>query len=127
VFLAIRTGHNGARNTSAGQGTQQNNGRNQRLSLARGPAPGPPAGARPSAPSSRAVGTTGSLTKAAFLSARNDALANVAIIAVGLVTAFLWASAWPDLIVGLGNAALNADAASEVWQTARTEHRTAQP
>jgi Co/Zn/Cd efflux system component len=65
----------------------------------------------------------GSLTKAAFLSARNDALANVAIIAAGLVTAYLWPSAWPDLIVGLGIAALNADAAREVWQAAREEHR----
>lgn len=39
-----------------------------------------------------------SLTRAAFLSARNDTLANVAIIATGLVTAFLWRSAWPDVI-----------------------------
>ncbi|RVD66063.1 cation transporter, partial [Mesorhizobium sp. M4A.F.Ca.ET.029.04.2.1] len=38
----------------------------------------------------------GSLSRAAFLSARNDVLANVAIIAAGLVTAFLWNSAWPD-------------------------------
>ena len=45
---------------------------------------------------------SGSLTRAAFLSARNDALANVAIIAAGLVTALLWRSVWPDLIVGLG-------------------------
>ena len=67
---------------------------------------------------------SGSLTGAAFLSARNDAVANVAIIAAGLVTAFLWASAWPDLIVGLGIAALNADAAREVWQAAREEHKT---
>jgi Co/Zn/Cd efflux system component len=36
---------------------------------------------------------SGSLTRAAFLSARNDAVANVAIIAAGLLTAFLWASA----------------------------------
>jgi Co/Zn/Cd efflux system component len=62
-----------------------------------------------------------------FLSARNDALANVAIIAAGLVTAFLWPSTWPDLLVGLGIAALNADAARGVWQAARVEHRTAQP
>jgi Co/Zn/Cd efflux system component len=67
----------------------------------------------------------GSLTRAAFLSARNDAFANVAIIAVGFVTAWLCASAWPDLIVGLGIAALNADAAREVWNAAREEHRTA--
>jgi Co/Zn/Cd efflux system component len=66
---------------------------------------------------------SGSLTRAAFLSARNDTIANVAIIASGLVTAFLWQSAWPDLIVGLGIAAMNADAAREVWEAARDEHR----
>jgi Co/Zn/Cd efflux system component len=66
----------------------------------------------------------GSLTSAAFLSARNDAAANMFIIAAGLVTAFLWASAWPDLIVGLGIAAMNADAAREVWQAAREEYRS---
>jgi Co/Zn/Cd efflux system component len=68
---------------------------------------------------------SGSLTQAAFLSARNDALANVAIIAAGLVTAFLWSTAWPDLIVGLAIAAMNADAAREVWSAAREEHRAA--
>lgn len=67
----------------------------------------------------------GSLTKAAFLSARNDTLANVAIIAAGLATAFLWRSAWPDLIVGLGIAAMNADAAREVFHAARGEHEVA--
>jgi len=66
----------------------------------------------------------GSLTRAAFLSARNDALANVAIIGAGLATA-LRPSAWPDLIVGLGIAVLNADAAREVWQAARQEHGAA--
>ncbi len=65
----------------------------------------------------------GSLGKAAFLSARNDALANVAIVAAGLVTAFLWQTAWPDLIVGLAIAAINADAAHEVWEAAREERR----
>lgn len=67
----------------------------------------------------------GSLTRAAFLSARNDVLANLAIMAAGLITAFLWRSAWPDLIVGLGIAAMNADAAREVWTAAREEHATA--
>lgn len=67
----------------------------------------------------------GSLTKAAFLSARNDALANLAIIATGFVTAATL-SAWPDLVVGLGIAAMNADAAREVWEAAREEHREAQ-
>jgi Co/Zn/Cd efflux system component len=65
----------------------------------------------------------GSITRAAFLSARNDTLANVAIIAAGLVTAFVWRSAWPDLIVGLTIAAMNADAAHEIWAAARAEHR----
>ena len=64
----------------------------------------------------------GSLTKAAFLSARNDTVANIAIIAAGLVTAFAWHTAWPDLITGLAIAAMNADAARDVWQAARREH-----
>lgn len=71
-------------------------------------------------------GHRGSLTKAAFLSARNDAFANLAIIAAGLLTAWTL-SAWPDLIVGLGIFAMNADAAREVWQEAREEHRAAVP
>ncbi|MCZ8088086.1 MAG: hypothetical protein ACK5WW_03445 [Brevundimonas sp.] len=65
------------------------------------------------------------MTRAAVLSARNDALANIAIIGAGLVTAFVWRSAWPDLIVGLAIAALNADAAREVWEAARQEHDAA--
>jgi len=68
---------------------------------------------------------SGSLTKAAFLSARNDAAANVAIIAAGLVTAYTL-SAWADLIVGLGIALLNADAAREVWKAARDENQIAE-
>lgn len=67
---------------------------------------------------------SGSLTKAAFLSARNDALANVAIIVAGILTAYTL-SIWPDLIVGIGIAAMNADAAREVWEAAREEHRAA--
>ncbi|MGJ5132529.1 cation transporter [Bradyrhizobium oligotrophicum] len=67
----------------------------------------------------------GSLTRAAFLSARNDAFANIAIIAVGLVTAFVWPSIWPDLIVGVGIALVNADAAREVWEAAHEEQKTA--
>ena len=67
----------------------------------------------------------GSLTKAAFLSARNDVLANIAIIAAGVVTATLWESVWPDLLVGLAIAAMNADAAREVWEVAHGEARAA--
>jgi Co/Zn/Cd efflux system component len=64
----------------------------------------------------------GSLTRAAFLSARNDTFANIAIVAAGLVTATSH-SLWPDLLVGLAIAALNAGAAREVWQAARKEYR----
>ena len=66
----------------------------------------------------------GSLTKAAFLSARNDVLANIAIIAAGLVT-LSYPSIWPDIIVGFGIAFMNLDAAREVWTAARNEHRVA--
>lgn len=64
----------------------------------------------------------GSLTRAAFLSARNDAIANVAIIAAGLLTAAT-ALTWPDLVVGLGIFAINLDAARHVWSAARAERR----
>lgn len=63
----------------------------------------------------------GSLTRAAFLSARNDAAANIAIITAGGITLF-WHSAWPDLMVGVGIAIMNADAAREIWQAAKAEH-----
>jgi Co/Zn/Cd efflux system component len=66
----------------------------------------------------------GSLTRAAFLSARNDAFANVAIIAAGFVTAATL-SGWPDLVVGLAIAVINADAAREVYAAARQERRAA--
>jgi Co/Zn/Cd efflux system component len=65
---------------------------------------------------------SGSLTRAAFLSARNDALANVAIIAAGAVTAATL-STWPDLIVGLGIFAMNLDASRQVYVAARAERR----
>jgi len=67
----------------------------------------------------------GSLTRAAFLSARNDVVANVAIIGTGVVTAHVFRSAWPDLIVGLAILLINADAAREVFKAARQERRAA--
>lgn len=67
----------------------------------------------------------GSLTRAAFLSARNDALANVGIIAAGLVTA-AYPSIWPDIVIGLIIAAMNLDAAHEVWEAAHEEAKDAQ-
>lgn len=70
----------------------------------------------------RAAG--GSLTRAAYLSARNDVAANIAIIVAGLLTSVTH-SHWPDLVVGLGIAALNAGAAHEVYEAAREEHAQA--
>jgi Co/Zn/Cd efflux system component len=67
---------------------------------------------------------SGSLTRAAFLSARNDVFANIAIVLVGGVTAFTQ-SVWPDVVVGACIMLMNADAAREVWQAAREEHRAA--
>ncbi|MDQ1556346.1 MAG: hypothetical protein QOI02_1348 [Actinomycetota bacterium] len=65
---------------------------------------------------------SGSLVRAAWLSARNDSLANVAIIAAAAVT--LWLnSGWPDIIVGIAIGLLNADAARAVWRAARAERR----
>lgn len=67
---------------------------------------------------------SGSLTKAAFLSARNDAFANIAIIATGFIT-MAYPSIWPDIVVGLVIAAMNADAAREVFHAAQAEHKKA--
>lgn len=57
----------------------------------------------------------GGLATAAWLSARNDALANVAIIAAAGAMV-IWRTGWIDIGVGLGIAALNADAAVKVWR-----------
>lgn len=62
----------------------------------------------------------GSLGKAAFLSARNDAIANVAIIGAAGAT-FLSKSMWPDIVVGCAIAWMNIDAAREVLAAARGE------
>jgi Co/Zn/Cd efflux system component len=62
----------------------------------------------------------GSLSRAAFLSARNDAVANIGIVAAAGVTV-IWPSAWPDLIVGLAIFALNLGAAHEVYEAARKD------
>jgi len=67
----------------------------------------------------------GSLTRAAFLSARNDALANVGIVAAGVLTAAVQ-SPWPDFVVGLGILAMNLNAARQVYRAAREEQRAAE-
>lgn len=66
----------------------------------------------------------GSLTKAAFLSARNDVIASLAIIAAGAATALTHVRWW-DLGVGLAIGAMNADAARTIWRAARKEGRVA--
>ncbi len=56
----------------------------------------------------------GSLTKAAFLSARNDVVINLSIIAMAALTAAT-GSGWPDLVLGCFIIALALHAAYEVW------------
>lgn len=66
----------------------------------------------------------GSLSRAAFLSARNDVLVNVAIIAMGIVT--LWTdSGWPDLILGCFILLLALHASREVWEVSEEERLAA--
>jgi Co/Zn/Cd efflux system component len=62
----------------------------------------------------------GSLSRAAFLSARNDVWANLAILAAAAMT-LAWHSAWPDLLVGLGILLLSLGAAGDVYRRARSE------
>jgi Co/Zn/Cd efflux system component len=66
----------------------------------------------------------GSLSSAAFLSARNDVLVNVAIIAMAAIT--LWTtSGWPDLILGCFIILLALHAAHEVWEVSEEERLAA--
>ncbi len=62
------------------------------------------------------------LTKAAFLSARNDVLANFVIIGTGGII-MIYPSIWPDLIAGLIIFLINFDAAYKVYQIANTEDK----
>ena len=66
----------------------------------------------------------GSLTRAAFLSARNDVLVNVSIIVMGLITAFT-GSGWPDLVLGVIIIGLAVRAAHEVWEVSEEERLAA--
>jgi len=61
-----------------------------------------------------------SLVTAAWLSARNDVLANVAILAAAGATALV-ASTWWDVAIGLVIGYLNADAAVKVWRQSRRD------
>lgn len=64
----------------------------------------------------------GGLVMAAFYSARNDAMANILIIAAGIFTTFQ-PSVWPDLIVGIFIFLMNADAAKEIISASRNENK----
>ena len=69
------------------------------------------------------------MARAAWLSARNDAAANLAILGSAAL-ALAWASGWPDIVVGVGIAAINADAGVKVWRAAsreRLDARRAEP
>ena len=68
---------------------------------------------------------SGSLTKAAFLSARNDAIANITIIIAGIITIF-HASIWPDILVGLFIAYIRTESALEIYKKARNELKNIQ-
>ena len=60
--------------------------------------------------------------KAAFLSARNDVLANCVIIGTGFII-MIYPSIWPDLIAGLIIFLINFDAAYKVYQIANAEDK----
>ena len=64
----------------------------------------------------------GGLAKAAYFSARNDAVSNILIIFAGIVTLF-WISAIPDLIVGTVIFIMNADSARVILKAAHREHK----
>ena len=66
----------------------------------------------------------GSLGRAAFLSARNDVLVNVAIIVMALNTAWT-GSGWPDLVLGCLIILLALHAAYEVWEVSEEERLAA--
>jgi len=70
-------------------------------------------------------GDGGSLGRAAFLTARNDALGNLLVIAAGVVSGLWWHSYWPDLIAGVVLFVLNLDAAKDVLDAARGEFEEA--
>lgn len=66
----------------------------------------------------------GSLSRAAFLSARNDVLVNLAIIGMGIVT-YWTGSGWPDLILGCFIILLALRAGHEVWVISEEERLAA--
>lgn len=66
----------------------------------------------------------GSLSRAAWLAARNDVLVNLAVIAMAGVTALV-GNGWPDIVLGLFIVVVNVHAALEVWEVAEEERLAA--
>jgi Co/Zn/Cd efflux system component len=66
----------------------------------------------------------GSLSTAAFMSARNDVVVNLAVIAMAAVTAWT-GSGWPDLFLGCLIILLALHAAHEVWEVSEEERLAA--
>lgn len=62
----------------------------------------------------------GSIARAAWLSARNDAIANLAIILAALLSLII-VTGWIDIVVGVGIAVLNLGAARQIWRASRAE------
>ncbi|OFO18665.1 cobalt transporter [Corynebacterium sp. HMSC056F09] len=60
------------------------------------------------------------LTRGAWLAARNDVAASILILGAGLLM-LVWASPWPDIVVGLIIGTINLRAAAEVFEQARAE------
>ena len=64
----------------------------------------------------------GGLVKAAYYSARNDAIANALIISAGVVI-LIYPSMIPDLVIGIIIFIMNADAAKKILSTARKDNQ----
>ncbi len=62
-----------------------------------------------------------SLTKAAFLSARNDTICNIIIIITGFLT-LLHHSIWYDLIVGISITLINGESALKIFKSAQKDY-----
>lgn len=68
----------------------------------------------------RFKGTDSSLLLTAYYSARNDAIANIAMIAAGVLTLYS-VSHYPDLIVGMMIFLLNLDASKAIYEQIKKE------
>lgn len=66
--------------------------------------------------------TDGTLIQAAWLAARNDAIANVAIF-LGAMLSLVIRTGWIDIAIGVGIFILNADAAMVILRHARLESK----